>query len=691
MQVHATVPDQANSPPFVTRGLFREHYLRRRLPADGAWQEQFAGLQVRLGHQLERIRSSAPRMNEATLETEWIRPTLSDIGFGTDLVIEKQQTDAFEPDYVLFGSGQDRDRALSSRQAGGTLYEQAVALVEAKAWNVDLDAAQGRERSPMSQIKRYLVESGVAWGILTNGREWRLVSREGSADQFYGIDLPELTRASGEDFKYFAVIFSHAALTTGRLNQIRGESLRYAQQLEDDLRSRVREALTPLGQGLLHGERVRRGQPNWRPDSEALQVLFDAAMLVLYRALFAAYAESRELLPLSAPAYRRYSLRSLLEDVATQVGPTREPADFAGLATGTSAFFGRARALWELIERGEGAPGEPLYVPRYNGGLFRRDVPEGRPLTSAARLLGDAGFGIPDRWFAQVLDILARIERDGQLEWVDYAELRERQLGSIYEGLLELAFRVAEAPLVAVRSGGRESWLPADEAEAGADVVERVGPGDLYVSTDSNERRATGAFYTPDWVVDYIVSETVGPLFDERSRAVRERLSAATAAVKRSRRGSRARQTAEANLEELGRTVRDQLLDLRVLDPAMGSGHFLVGAVEYLATRVATDPSYVPAEGGSEAELADLRRLVAERCIYGVDLSYLAVELTKLSLWLRTMVFGKPLDFLDHHLRWGNSLLGVADLADLSRPPTSGAAPEGQLGFVGQMADEQAV
>lgn len=159
-----------------------------------------------------------------------------------------------------------------------------------------------------------------------------------------------------------------------------------------------------------------------------------------------------------------------------------------------------------------------------------------------------------------------------------------------------------------------------------------------------SRRKATGAFYTPQWVVEYIVEQALEPLLAERSASL-------------------ARERPRPSPD----SVRQRFLDVRVLDPAMGSGHFLVEALDYIATWIATDPSYQPADDDEEADLVELRRLVAEHCIYGVDVSYLAVELAKLSMWLRTMVFGKPLDFLDHHLRWGNSVVGVADLRELAQ------------------------
>jgi len=642
---------------YACRGLFREHYLTERLPVEQPeWKTDVASARNVIAGLMARIEPTAERLNEATLEGDLVRPTLEALGFSHDAWLEKQDAGALEPDYSVFRSQEEKIEALG-RRGGAGLYEKAICLVETKAWPVDLDRRAGRERSPMAQLKRYLVESGVAWGILTNGREWRLLRREGPVDRCYVVRLPTLLK-SDRDFRYFALFFGRGAFATDFLSRVERQSRQYAERIEADLRDRVRDALVALGRGLLAGERARRDDPSWTPDEIALRTLFDAAMLALYRLLFGLYAEARQLLPVGSPAYAHYSMRALANDIANSIGLTRERTDFAALSSTVGAWYERARSLWILVERGEGAPGAELYVPRCNGGLFRSAGTVDTPLTPAARLLADSAVKIPDRWFAEAVDILARTPVNDALEFVDYADLRERQLGSMYEGLLELSFRVASEPRLAVQRGGRQLWIPAGEATGADSVLERVEAGDLYAQTDAGERKATGAFYTPQWVVEYIVQHTLEPLLKERSASL-------------------ASETRRPDPE----SAKRRFLDIRVLDPAMGSGHFLVEALDYIATWIATDPSYQPETDDQEADLAELRRLVAEHCIYGVDVSYLAVELAKLSMWLRTMVFGKPLDFLDHHLRWGNSVVGIADLKELGQV---GDAPESngeQLAF----------
>jgi hypothetical protein len=210
---------------------------------------------------------------------------------------------------------------------------------------------------------------------------------------------------------------------------------------------------------------------------------------------------------------------------------------------------------------------------------------------------------------------------------------------------------VAEEPMVAVG----DEWLTASEAPDEAHVIERRNAGQVYLETDRGERKATGSYYTPQYIVEYIVEQTLGTLVERISESANGQ-------------GGEA-----AN----GQEFVDAILDLKCLDPAMGSGHFLVEATEYLARALATEP-HVEMEQVAEEDLTYWKRRVVERCIYGVDKNPLAVELAKLSLWLATVSAERPLSFLDHHLKCGDSLIGarVEDLGWAPPPALSKKAQE---------------
>ena len=327
-------------------------------------------------------------------------------------------------------------------------------------------------------------------------------------------------------------------------------------------------------------------------------------------------------------------------------------------------------------------------MPPYNGGLFD---------SGKYRFLEEHRMG--DLYVARVLDLLSR-SRDKA--YIDYGSLEIRHLGSIYEGLLEYKLRLAEENLVPVKEKGKEVFVPLKVAEKlGKKINEKeiVQEGDLYLVTDKGERKATGSYYTPDYIVKYIIENTLGPLV--------ERIKKEAELAKEIKNGLRSlneifeeiikekgEEEAE-NSRKLWQLTRNdderkqfllnmldgvqpshkydplsRILQLKVLDPAMGSGHFLVEATDFLARVLIEALGESPEEVG-EDEIRWARREVVERCIFGVDLNPLAVELAKLSLWLYTVAKNRPLSFLDHHLRCGNSLIGawIEDLKSL--PPLS--------------------
>ena len=236
------------------------------------------------------------------------------------------------------------------------------------------------------------------------------------------------------------------------------------------------------------------------------------------------------------------------------------------------------------------------------------------------------------------------------------SDLDTRHLGSVYEGLLEHQFEIAPEDYAAVAEDGGQVWKPADEVTV-AEAVETVPEGGLYVVNDEGERKATGAYYTPDYVVSYIVEETVGPLVEE----VREDL--------------RAQGFEPGTQEYIGAFLR-RAKALKVLDPAMGSAHFLTSATGYLAEEVMSEVREVEEQVGADWDENLVRREIAKECIYGVDVNGMAVELGKLSMWLETLAADRPLAFLDHHLKQGNSLVGSDVTAVLSNGAES---DDGQL------------
>lgn len=450
-------------------------------------------------------------------------------------------------------------------------------------------------------------------------------------DVYYEVDLPALLdQGDPEAFKYFYLFFWREAFidqpdAPAWLTQALEQSRVYARGVSDSLRDQVYEALRHLAQGFLDFPANKL-----KPDPATLKAIYDHSLIVLYRLLFILYAESRGLLPVPDNAFysRSYSLDAMKKGLARELDHG-QPA-----APSMTTVWQQLRQLWQVIDTGN----PDLDVPAYNGGLFK---------TRAASFLDT--YQVGDVHLRQAVDLLARTvdPHTRQRVFVDYRDLEIRHLGSIYEGLLEYRVQVADRPLTVRVEKGREIYEP---VKADDHSAVRVHPGQVYLTTDKGERKATGSYYTPDYIVKYIVEQTVRPVLESKTAGV---LKTAVAS-----------ETVGVSPDADPVALAQAILSLNVLDPSMGSGHFLVEATNFIARGMVELGLHPPPDAAGESDLAYWRRRVAQSCIYGVDVNPLAVELAKLSLWLTTVAKGKPLSFLDHHLRCGNSLIGsrVADL-----------------------------
>ncbi|HEX5501120.1 MAG TPA: Eco57I restriction-modification methylase domain-containing protein [Thermomicrobiales bacterium] len=578
--------------PHHNQQLFSDYYLDVILPQRPDWRMLAAGVAPLMAQIAAVYARYEPSTNEAQLERDLVRPVLEALEHTFEVQAHLKTPDGTKvPDYVFYHDHAalvaNKDKVLTDTllQAGG------LAVGDAKAWDRPLDVTLKTKsgdpfsnKNPSYQIAFYIQHSGLEWGILTNGRLWRLYHKDTAhkLDRFYEVDLPALLATNDPDqFVYFAAFFQRAAFDPHPLGvaALLRASADYARGVSETLKAQVYEALRQLAQGFLDypGNTLA-------PDAATLTAIYDNALIVLYRLLFILYAEARGLLPVEqSPLYRNtYSLRAITRAVARDVdlGTALLPA--------TALLWPRLRQLFDIIDRGS----PPLSVATFNGGLFD---PARHPFLER--------YTVGDARLQAALDRLARV--NGQ--FVDYRDLAERHLGTIYEGLLEYHL----AP------------------------IEREGDWTVALLNDKGERHATGSYYTPDYIVKYIVEQAVGPV-----------LRAAVAGK-------------ETDAEKI-----TAVLGVNVLDPAMGSGHFPVEATEYIA-RFLVDLAVAPdADAAGETDLAYWKRRVAQSCIYGVDLNPLAVDLAKLSLWLSTVAKDRPLSFLDHHLRAGNALVG-ARMADL--------------------------
>ena len=634
--------------------LFSQTYLESILPAAAEYQQISPQLLAHFGQDLRQpyraFRHRSGAANEAQVEDALIRPVLNALGWSY-LPQQVIPDTAHRPDYMLFGADSDRDAASGS--AGPAGY--ALAIAEAKAPGVSLDRSAGSGRSPNGQVQDYLREfwqataGRVKWGILTDGDTWRLYRAAGpgpdgkfhrTQDTWLEISLPECISDAGRDARrLFRLFFHRDAFVVGDdgycfLDRALAGAADYVQTVTETLKVAVFESVYPQLIAAFYA-----AFPAADPD--AVQ---ESALTLLYRLLFLMYAEDRRMLPTEHPAYSTISLRTLRQDLLH-----RMQANPVFLRTFT--YWPRLQELFRRIDAGEPDAG----LPPYNGGLFNLAQPE---LLAQAQL--------PDESVARIINDLGAAAVNGAPDQtlVNFRDLSVRELGTLYESLLE------RRPVI--RNG---------------QVSAQLQP---YARKDS------GSYYTPPELVQLIVEQALGPLVAERAARfadLAQTLASDTRPLETRRRALESADPAQA------------CLLLKTLDPAMGSGHFLVAALDYLTEQIdrllgqgaelaAWLPDDAPyqsplqarieniraemqrqaAAGGWElrpddvTDYAIIRRFVLKRCIYGVDLNPLAVELSKMSLWLHSFTIGAPLTYLDHHLRYGDSLLGgwlertVADL-----------------------------
>ena len=482
----------------------------------------------------------------------------------------------------------------------------------------------------------------MRWGILTNGARWRLYYQgaRSVSEQFFEVDLPAILDLPGHNdglfalddggrrhcLKLFALVFRREAFLPGAVDErtFHQRAIEVGRHYEE----RVAGDLSDLVFGHVFPELARAIAAD-APEAPLPEVR-EAALILLYRLLFILYAEDRDLLPVRDTRYDDYALR---DRVRGDIGRRKDREDV--FSEDAARYWSAVDDLCRAVDRGDAAIG----LPPYNGGLFDRARV---PLLDRIRL--------GDRVMADVVDALS-FEQDeaGLRRYINYRDLGVRQLGSIYERLLEHEI-VREGDAVAVRPN-------------------------IFA------RKGSGSYYTPDDLVGLIVEETIGPLVQARMDGFMEEAGRVPGV-------EHARERAVARLAE--HDPAEAILALKVCDPAMGSGHFLVSLVDYLADSVIA--AMAEAEAAVEGYVSPLasriqairerimanaeernwtidrdrlddrhivRRMVLKRCVYGVDKNPMAVELAKVALWLHTFTVGAPLSFLDHHLRCGDSLFGA--------------------------------
>ncbi|MCC7128569.1 MAG: hypothetical protein IT192_07125 [Microbacteriaceae bacterium] len=527
------------------------------------------------------------------------------------------------------------DRLLVLRTASGPRRAVAVLLRDDEHFEQKSSTYQ---LTPVAKALEVAGREDVPWVIalrkstlrLYPGRDGVGVGQRGQSETYFELDLDLL---APEMAALLTLIFSAEALdANGSAQQILDGSSKYAVDLGTRLRDRVYEGVIPP---LALAISDRLPSIGLTLDANGLQMAYRLTMRILFRLLFQAYGEATELLPAGRNSH--FDANSLQAFISREIGTSTDE-----FSTESSAIWSDLSQVWEVVFHGN----QRWEVPAYGGNLFDPTTPEGLLLKKLE---------LPDSVVGPSLQqLLSEKTVDDAWGPVDFRSLQVREFGTIYEGLLESSLSLAEQDLTVDRNG---AFVPAKE---GDEVI--ASAGRPYFHSASGERKATGSYYTPKIIVDHLVERSVAP-------ALRSHLD-------------RIRELVESGKE---REAADAFFDFRVADLAMGSAHFLVAAVDKIERGMrdfltATEIPGVRAELSRLAEKARealgqdtegakaitegqlLRRQVARRCVYGLDINPLAVELSQLALWVHTFVPGLPMSSLDHGLVLANSLTGIGTI-----------------------------
>jgi hypothetical protein len=492
-----------------------------------------------------------------------------------------------------------------------------AAIVVIVPWAVPLD-------SVWRDAVRAAIAADLRWCFCFNGIAFRIVDAQRTwSRQYLEFEIAALPREPDALTLFWSVARADGfAGVEPLLDRAVELSARHGVAVCRALGDGVLEALGTVMQSLARSSQRRRpvgadlpasaeasaGRRSARTAREGWQVdptaLFEQSLTVLYRVLFLLFAEARGLVPVWHPLYRdRYTIDAIVSTLLAGA-PCR-------------GVWPALQAISRLAHAGCRA-GE-LRVTAFNGRLFS---PTHTPVAERGH--------IDDETMRRaVLAVSTTADgRTGGRARIVYRDLDVEQLGAVYEHVLDYE------PVLSPAEG------PARNQQ------------DVVLTRTSDLRKASGTFYTPRSMTDYLVRHTLAPLVAGRAA--------------------------------------EEILGLRILDPAMGSGAFLVAACRYLASSLeealVREGAWHPADVTAD-DRAMLRRDIAQRCLFGVDVNPMAVQLARLSLWLATLAADRPLTFLDHHLVSGDSLIG-ASLEDVARQPPGGRARGGRPASLPLFDDE---
>ncbi len=533
------------------------------------------------------------------------------------------------------------------------------------------------EASAHGRMERLLRQTEVPAGLLFNGRVLRLISApRGESSGWIDFRITDMVESAGRPIcTALRLLLGQSRLLSlpraQRLAALLSESRKFQNEVSERLAEQVLHALYELLRGFQAAHDASKGELLREPIAEHPDEVYRGLLTVILRLVFLLYSEERGMLPEDETFLRCYSLAGLYERLR------EDAALYPDTMDQRYGAWAQLLVLFRMIF--DGAEDEVMRLPKRHGALFDPDrfpFLEGRPSIGGRQIHERIEPPlVPDGTIYRCLDKLLVLEG----ERISYSALDVEEIGSVYQAMMGFRLETSTGRSVAIRPQKkwaapttvdveallaeqpekRKKWLEeradrrigdtvhkavreaanVDDLHAALNsVIDRGATPDLVpkgsmVLQPSEERRRSGSHYTPRALTKPIVRTTLDPIL-ARLRGVD------------------------------GRPPRpEQILDLKVCDPAMGSGAFLVEACRLLGDALIeawNAYGHKPAIPPDEDEVIFARRLIAQRCLYGVDKNPVAVDLAKVSLWLVTLAKDHALTFIDHALRHGDSLVGLS-------------------------------
>ena len=586
-----------------------------------------------------------------------------------ELVVTTPDGESLAPDFAV------RERSPEKGESGWQLLVQV--LEPGQDFDKEVKGSGALEASPHSRMERLLRRAEVKAGLLFNGLAIRLISApRGESSGWMDFRVKEMAQTSGRPIcASMRLLLKESRLLAlpapQRLAALLTDSRRFQNEVSERLAEQVLHALYEMLRGFQAAHDASKQELLRQTLAENPDRVYHALLTVNLRLVFLLYAEERDMLPKDETFQRYYSLVGLYERLR------EDAALFPDTMDQRYGAWAQLLVLFRLIH--DGARTGEMSLPRRHGVLFDPDrfpFLEGRPGMTARQIHERIEPPlVSDGTIHRALEKLLVL--DG--ERLSYRALDVEQIGSVYETMMGFRLETASGRSVAIKAAKkqgapatvdldalaaepgarRDKWLrdradrklgdkvkrevkeagtledlhaalmPVVEIDATPDLV----PQGAMVLQPSEERRRSGSHYTPRELTEPIVRTTLEPIL--------------------------------ARLQgEDGKPPRpERILDLKVCDPAMGSGAFLVEACRQLGDALVESWrawGEVPEIPPDEDEGIFARRLIAQRCLYGVDRNPMAVDLAKVSLWLATLARDHPLTFIDHALRHGDSLVGLS-------------------------------